>query len=57
MLHREGSRLILELPEQPVDKLGWPVDFWQIFGGLGDDFDLGDRTLPNERLDPLGRRR
>ena len=53
LVHRNGDRLILE-PVSSLDANGWPTDFWEIFGGLGDDFDLGDRERAAERTAPLG---
>ena len=29
LIHREGDRIIREpLPADPVDRYGWPIDFW-----------------------------
>jgi antitoxin VapB len=53
-IHREGNKLVLEPSKVPVDKNGWPLDFWQVFGQVGPEFDVGDRGLPHERPDPLG---
>jgi len=54
---REGNRVVLEPLEVPVDERGWPIGFWDVFGALPDDFDLGDRERPAERPAPLGRGR
>lgn len=52
-IHREGNKLVLEPSAEPTDSLGWPVSFWALFGALDEDFDVGDRSEPHERRDPL----
>lgn len=37
-----------------LDANGWPLDCWALFGALDGDFDVGDRSTPPERPDPLG---
>jgi antitoxin VapB len=54
LVHREGDRLILVPLPTAVDDLGWPKGFWSSLGTVDDDFDLGDRSGPHERPDPLG---
>lgn len=34
-----------------ADKNGWPRSFWELFGTLPKDFDVGDRDHPHERRD------
>lgn len=52
-IHREGNKLVLEPNEEPTDALGWPLSFWELFGALDEDFDVGDRSQPHERKNPL----
>lgn len=52
-IHREGNKLVLEPSSEPTDALGWPLSFWELFGQLEDDFDVGDRDQPHERRNPL----
>jgi len=53
LIHREGSRIILEPPEVHLDAYGWPEGFWRDLGVLDADFNVGDRNPPHERPDPL----
>ena len=34
-IRRQGDRIILE----PLEREGWPEDFWQAFGELSPDFE------------------
>lgn len=52
-IHREGNKLVLEPSIEPTDKNGWPRSFWELFGSLPEDFDVGDRNPAHERKDPL----
>jgi antitoxin VapB len=52
-IQKEGTRLVIEPPQSPLDAHGWPVSFWSIFGELDESFDVGDRSRPHERSDPL----
>lgn len=52
-IHREGNKLVLEPSAEATDALGWPVSFWELFGQLDDDFEVGDRHQPHERKSPL----
>ena len=52
-IHREGDRLVLTPIRPALDDYGWPEGFWAALGTVDDDFDLGDRTQPHERPDPL----
>jgi hypothetical protein len=53
LIHREGTRIVLEAPEVELDEKGWPRGFWENLGTLDASFDLGDRTARAERSDPL----
>jgi antitoxin VapB len=39
-IRRDGDRVILE----PIARDEWGAAFWDVFGTLGDDFDVGDRS-------------
>ncbi len=52
-IHRDGETLVIEPKLEPTDALGWPLSFWKLIGALDEDFDVGDRTRPHERRDPL----
>jgi antitoxin VapB len=54
LIARRGKALVLEPRHEPVDSKGWPRSFWQIFGALPDEFDVGTRNEPAERRSPLG---
>jgi hypothetical protein len=54
LIYREGDRIVLEPPAIPVDDCGWPRGFWSRLGAVDEGFDLGDRSPPYERPDPLG---
>jgi antitoxin VapB len=51
-IRRDGSSLVIE--PLRVDRNGWPAGFFRIFGSVSRAFDLGDRSVPHERPDPLG---
>jgi antitoxin VapB len=53
-IRKIGHALLLEPVRVGVDRNGWPLGFFDIFGTVGDDFDLGDRSAPAERPNPLG---
>ncbi len=53
-IERDGDRIVLKPLVIAVDKNGWPIGFWGIFGMLDEDFDLGVRTQRHERSSPLG---
>ena len=55
-IHREGDRLVMEPVAVRRDARGWPQAFWEM-AGSAPEFDLGDRRMPYERPDALGRRR
>ena len=44
VIRREGIALVIE----PIQE-GWDDEFWSLFGQLDDDFDVGDRTLEQQR--------
>ena len=52
-IRRIGNKLVLEPSEEATDAMGWPLSFWEIFGGVDDAFDVGDRDQPHERRSPL----
>jgi antitoxin VapB len=45
---RDGSRLIVEPVERPLEKPNWPEGFWEEIerNPLPDDFELPDRKEP-----------
>jgi antitoxin VapB len=53
LITRRGKALVLEPRTEPTDEKGWPKSFWNLFGSLPDDFDLGNRQAPAERGSPL----
>ena len=55
-VRREGRAVILEPFEVRRDAKGWPLDFWSL-AGAAPEFDVGDRSTPHERPDPLRPRR
>lgn len=57
VVYKLGRRIVIEEPNVEVDELGWPLGFWDLFGALEPDFDVGDRSVPHERDDPLARNR
>ena len=54
LISRRGKKLVLEPRAERVDDKGWPTSFWNVFGALPDDFDVGARDEPAERKSPLG---
>lgn len=52
-ISRRGKALVLEPRDEPVDDHGWPYSFWDLFGALPDDFDVGDRSQPAEQRPPF----
>jgi hypothetical protein len=38
------------------DAKGWPLAVWEL-AGSAPDFEVGERSMPHERPDALGRRR
>ncbi len=52
-IRREGDRLLIDPPQKTLDARGWPTDFWDLFGAVDDGFEVGDRSQPHERKDPL----
>jgi hypothetical protein len=54
-IHRKGTSLVLDPIDEPVDRNGWPLRFLGFFRGIEVDerLDLGDRTKPPERRNPL----
>jgi len=53
LIEKRGKALVLQPRTEPVDDRGWPRSFWELFGALSDDFDLGARDEPAERPSPL----
>jgi antitoxin VapB len=53
LISRRGKKLVLE-PTVPVDDKGWPRSFWNLFGALPDEFDVGARDRTAEHESPLG---
>jgi antitoxin VapB len=53
VITRRGKALVLEPLVEPTDAHGWPVSFWQLFGALPADFDVGARDEGPERASPL----
>jgi antitoxin VapB len=54
LIARRGKALILSPRRESVDEKGWPKSFWNLFGALSDDFDVGSRDARAERKSPLG---
>ena len=52
-IRMEGDSLVIEPPRTALDARGWPIDFWALFGKVDESFDVGDRSQPHERPDPL----
>jgi antitoxin VapB len=53
LIARRGKSLVLEPRQQALDAHGWPKSFFDLFGALPDDFDLGSRDARPERRSPL----
>jgi antitoxin VapB len=55
-IHREGERVVLEAASIARDAKGWPLAFWAL-AGAAPEFEVGERRVPHERRDVLGRAR
>jgi antitoxin VapB len=53
-VRRDGDAVVLEPIELERDVRGWPLAFWAL-AGSAPEFDVGDRRVPHERDDVLGR--
>jgi hypothetical protein len=53
---RVGSALLLRPVRTGLDERGWPLGFFDIFGGAAATLDLGDRGDAPERADIFGDR-
>jgi hypothetical protein len=51
---RVGNALLLQPVRAGLDRRGWPLGFFDIFGGGAAGLDLGDRSESPERVDVLG---
>ena len=52
-IRKEGDRLVIDPPKTALDAKGWPIGFWDLFGAVDEQFDVGDRAQVHEREDPL----